>query len=83
MIVQARFDGGVERIAISAAATFICPRGVNEDWDGYAFDRVRSWAVYDGALVRAVLLLKFENIDCSRDGWRKLQWTAAPLFKRM
>jgi predicted amidophosphoribosyltransferase len=30
---------------------------------GYAFDRVRSWAVYEGALVRAILLLKFENID--------------------
>ena len=62
----------VERIAISAAATFIFSRCVIEDCDGYAFDRVRSWAVYDGALVRAILLLKFENIDCSRDGWRKL-----------
>jgi competence protein ComFC len=30
---------------------------------GYAFDRVRSWAVYQGALVRAILLLKFEHID--------------------
>jgi hypothetical protein len=42
----------VERIAISAAATFIFSRCVNEDWDGYAFDRGRSWAVYDGALFK-------------------------------
>jgi len=41
----------------------VCPTCVNEDWGGYAFDRVRSWAVYEGALVRAILLLKFENID--------------------
>jgi predicted amidophosphoribosyltransferase len=41
----------------------IFSRCVNEDWDGYAFDRVRSRAVYGDALVRAVLLLEFENID--------------------
>ena len=29
----------------------------------YAFDRVRSFAFYDRALVRAVLLLKFERIE--------------------
>jgi ComF family protein len=28
----------------------------------YAFDRARSYAVYEGALVRAILLLKFENM---------------------
>jgi ComF family protein len=28
----------------------------------YAFDRARSFAVYDGALVRAIVLLKFEQI---------------------
>ena len=28
----------------------------------YAFDRARSYAIYDGALVRAILLLKFERI---------------------
>jgi ComF family protein len=36
---------------------------VNDEWGGYAFERVRSWAVYEGVLVRAILLLKFENID--------------------
>jgi competence protein ComFC len=35
----------------------------NDAWGGYAFDRVRSWAVYQGALVRAILFLKFENIE--------------------
>jgi competence protein ComFC len=29
----------------------------------YAFDRARSYAVYEGALVRAILLLKFENME--------------------
>ena len=29
----------------------------------YAFDRARSFAFYSGALVRAILLLKFEQID--------------------
>lgn len=42
---------------------FVCPTCKNEAWGGYAFDRVRSWAVYQGPLVRAILLLKFENID--------------------
>jgi competence protein ComFC len=41
----------------------VCPTCVKNEWGGYAFDRVRSWAVYEGALVRAILLLKFENID--------------------
>jgi competence protein ComFC len=38
----------------------------------YAFDRVRSWAVYEGALVRAILLLKFENIDPLGDLFARL-----------
>jgi competence protein ComFC len=29
----------------------------------YAFDRARSFALYEGALVRAILLLKFEHIE--------------------
>lgn len=29
----------------------------------YAFDRARSFAVYEGALVRAILFLKFEQIE--------------------
>jgi len=29
----------------------------------YAFDRARSFAIYQGALIQAILLLKFEQID--------------------
>ena len=55
---------------------FVCPTCKNEAWGGYAFDRVRSWAVYEGALVRAILFLKFENIEplgenSSHNGSRK------------
>jgi competence protein ComFC len=53
----------VEGAANSDAETFVCPTCVNDEWGGYAFDRVRSWAIYEGTLVRAILLLKFENID--------------------
>jgi predicted amidophosphoribosyltransferase len=42
---------------------FVCPACKNEAWGGYAFDGVRSWTVYEGALVRAILFLKFENIE--------------------
>jgi ComF family protein len=37
-----------------------CPPCQNR---AYAFDRVRSFALYDRALVKAILLLKFERID--------------------
>jgi predicted amidophosphoribosyltransferase len=47
----------------SDAEAFVCPTCVNDEWGAYAFERVRSWAIYEGALVRAILLLKFENID--------------------
>ena len=47
----------------SDAEAFVCPTYVNDEWGGCAFERVRSWAVYEGVLVRAILLLKFENID--------------------
>jgi predicted amidophosphoribosyltransferase len=53
----------VEAAARSEAETFVCPTCANDEWGGYAFDRVKSWAVYEGALVRAILLLKFENIE--------------------
>jgi competence protein ComFC len=53
----------VEGAARSDAETFVCPTCVDDEWGGYTFDRVRSWAVYEGALVHAILLLKFENID--------------------
>ena len=42
---------------------FICPRCTNPDYRSLAFDRVRSWSFYDGAMVQAILFLKFENID--------------------
>jgi len=53
----------VEGAARAEVETFVCPTCVDDEWGGYAFDRVRSWAVYEGALVHAILLLKFENID--------------------
>ena len=53
----------VEGVAGCDAETFVRPTCVNDEWAGYAFDRVRSWVVYEAALVRAILLLKFENID--------------------
>jgi ComF family protein len=49
-----------ERLLTGATRVPIC-----EDCLGSfrPIDRVRSWAVYEGALVHAILLLKFENID--------------------
>ncbi len=44
-------------------AESICFSCLSDDKRVFAFDRVRSWAFYDGTLVRAILLLKFENID--------------------
>jgi competence protein ComFC len=38
----------------------LCPACRNKT---YAFDRARSFAVYDGPLVQAILLLKFEQIE--------------------
>src|ERR1700676_5515677 len=54
------------------AETFVCPTCENDERGGYAFDRVRSWAIYEGALVRAILLLKFENIDSLGDLFARL-----------
>src|ERR1700676_1481112 len=53
----------VEGVANSDAETFVRPTWVNDEGGGYAFDRVRSWAIYEGTLVQAILLLKLENID--------------------
>jgi ComF family protein len=53
----------IEGADTSDAEAFVCPTCVNDEWGGYAFERVRSWAIYEGVLVRAILLLKFENID--------------------
>ena len=53
----------VEGAARSDLETFVCPTCANGEGRGYAFVRVKRWAVYEGTLVRAILLLKFENID--------------------
>jgi ComF family protein len=42
------------------SGTLLCP--VCQDRT-YAFDRARSFAIYDGPLVQAILLLKFEQIE--------------------
>jgi ComF family protein len=42
------------------AETRLCPACRNKT---YAFDRARSFAVYEGALTRAIVLLKFEQIE--------------------
>jgi len=41
----------------------ICREQPGQEKRIYAFDRARSYAVYDGALVRAILLLKFERME--------------------
>jgi predicted amidophosphoribosyltransferase len=61
----------IEGADTSDVEAFVCPTCVNDEWGGYAFERVRSWAIYEGVLLRAILLLKFDNIEplenCSRD----------------
>ncbi len=42
---------------------FVCPICQTEKREAFAFDRVKNWSLYDGAMVQAILLLKFENID--------------------
>jgi len=44
------------------AAAFVCPLCKDPNRT-YAFDRMRSWSFYEGAVVRAILLLKFESIE--------------------
>src|SRR5258708_1290407 len=41
----------------------ICREQPGQEKRIYAFDRARSYAVYEGALVRAILLLKFERME--------------------
>jgi ComF family protein len=41
----------------------ICGENPGKQGRTYAFDRARSYAAYDGALVRAILLLKFERME--------------------
>jgi len=46
----------IEGADTSDAEAFVCPTCVNDEWGGYAFERVRSWAIFEGALARAILL---------------------------
>ena len=46
--------------APSAGQPLLCPACHDKT---YAFDRARSFAVYEGALTRAILLLKYEQIE--------------------
>ncbi len=48
------------RLAQGQGQARICPACQDKT---YAFDRARSFAIYSGPLVRAILLLKFEQID--------------------
>jgi competence protein ComFC len=41
----------------------ICREQPGQEKGIYAFNRTRSYAVYDGTLVRAILLLKFERME--------------------
>ena len=45
------------------AGSFVCPLCKDPQHRTYAFDRMRSWSFYEGAMVRAILLLKFESIE--------------------
>ena len=47
-------------LARNPEQTLLCPACQDKT---YAFDHTRSFAVYQGALVRAILLLKFEQIE--------------------
>jgi ComF family protein len=53
----------VEAAATLNVAGFVCPLCKDPQHRTYAFDRMRSWSFYEGAMVRAVLLLKFESIE--------------------
>ena len=53
----------VENAPTENLRVFVCPRCTSPDHRSLAFDRVRSWSFYDGAMVQAILFLKFENID--------------------
>jgi competence protein ComFC len=48
--------------AVCELDTPVCPV-CSRDEGNYLFERARSWCFYDGALARAILLLKFESID--------------------
>ena len=53
----------VESARSNAGFEFVCPICAKDEGGSHSFDRVRSWSFYDGAMVRAILLLKFEDIE--------------------
>ncbi|MDP9148008.1 MAG: double zinc ribbon domain-containing protein, partial [Acidobacteriota bacterium] len=47
-------------------AVYVCPvcvRNLCDSTRELAFERVRSWSLYDGTMVKAIILLKYENIE--------------------
>jgi ComF family protein len=55
-------EGGIDNTE-DDTQNFVCPICQAERREAFAFDRVKNWALYEGAMVQAILLLKFENID--------------------
>jgi ComF family protein len=53
----------VETASAAECPIYVCPLCVNTKDRTYSFGRLRSWSFYEGAMVRAILLLKFENIE--------------------
>jgi competence protein ComFC len=47
-------------VAPDSSGSVLCPECRAR---GYAFDRARSYALYKGPLVRAIMLLKFEHVE--------------------
>jgi ComF family protein len=55
-------EGGIDNTE-DDTQNFVCPICLTEKREAFAFDRVKNWALYEGAMVLAILLLKFENIE--------------------
>jgi predicted amidophosphoribosyltransferase len=47
-------DAPVENAPTENKHAFVCPRCTGPDHRNLAFDRVRSWSFYDGAMVQAI-----------------------------
>jgi competence protein ComFC len=67
----------VEGAARSDLETFVCPTCANGEWRSYAFDRVRSWAVYEGVVVPVPLHRQRER----ERGYNQAALIAKPLAK--
>jgi competence protein ComFC len=56
--------GGITgEIATHDGERLLCRRCRDPERQNFAFDRAISWSFYEGPLVRAILLLKFEQIE--------------------